>query len=113
MHLWTWKVTAEKPAEQSGETVTKTSDPASNPPPEAISAASAPEPPAEPEGPPPEPLTPERMAAENRRNDLFIIGGVLVVAFLFGSFKITDSDIWLHLKSGWQIDQEGVSATDP
>jgi tetratricopeptide (TPR) repeat protein len=62
--------------------------------------------------PPPEPLTPERAAAENRRNDLFILGAVLISAFLLGSFKITDSDLWLRLRSGLQIDQQGVPDRD-
>jgi len=67
--------------------------------------------PAEP--PPPEPLTPERLAAENRRNDLFIIGGVIVVAFLMGAFKINDPMLWVHLKSGSVIAQQGIPDKDP
>lgn len=62
---------------------------------------------------PPEPLTPERAAAENRRNDLFIAVAVLIAAFLFGFFKINDSDVWLHLRSGWLIARDGIPAKDP
>jgi tetratricopeptide (TPR) repeat protein len=72
----------------------------------ASAAQPAPPPPA------PEPLTPERAAAENRRNDLFIIGAVLVTSFLLGSFRITDADLWLRLKTGWLIDQQGVPKSD-
>jgi len=57
-------------------------------------------------------MTPEKAEAENRRNDLFIMAAVLVVAFLLGAFKITNSDLWLHLKAGWEIDQQGTPTRD-
>lgn len=79
---------------------------------DAPASADASQPVAEAPPPPPEPLTPERAEAENLRNDLFIMAAALVVAFLLGSFKITDNDLWIHLKSGWQIEQERVPARD-
>lgn len=79
---------------------------------DAPAAADATQPAAEAPPPPPEPLTPERAEAENRRNDLFIMAAALVVAGLLGAFKIADNSLWIHLKSGWQIEQEGVPDRD-
>jgi tetratricopeptide (TPR) repeat protein len=53
-------------------------------------------------------LTPERLEAENRRSDLFITVGVLIVAFLLGFYKIADPDLWIHLKSGWHVHHQGA-----
>ena len=40
------------------------------------------------------------------------MAAAVVVAFLLGLFKVTDNEVWFHLKSGWQIEQEGVPAHD-
>ena len=106
-------MTAEKAPEPNSEAAK--SDPNATTVPgggDAPSSAESSQPAAEPPAPLPEPLTPERAEAENRRNDLFIMAAALVVAFLLGSFKITDNDLWIHLKSGWQIEQVGVPTTD-
>jgi tetratricopeptide (TPR) repeat protein len=106
-------VTEEKAPEPNTDAAQDTQTPAT--PPGGVDAPASAEttqPAAEAPTPPPEPLTPDRAEAENRRNDLFIMAAALVVAFLLGSFKITDNELWIHLKSGWQIEQEGVPTED-
>lgn len=106
-------MTEETPASSTEQKTAKSEKSAAPTTPPTAEAPTGGEPAAAPPAPPPpEPLTPERAAAENRRNDLFIIGAVLVTSFLLGSFRITDTDLWLRLKTGWLIDQQGVPKSD-
>lgn len=54
-------------------------------------------------------LTPEILQHENRRNDLILAAGVLLVAFFLGFFKEAGADLWLWLKTGKLI-AEGFPA---
>jgi tetratricopeptide (TPR) repeat protein len=106
-------VTEEKAPEPNPDAAANPQEPAASPSgADASAPTDAAQPAAEAPPPPPEPLTPERAAAENRRNDLFIMAAALVVAGLLGAFKITDNSLWIHLKAGWQIEQEGVPDVD-
>jgi hypothetical protein len=49
------------------------------------------------------PLTPERLARENRRHDVVLTGLVVLFGFLLASFPITNADIWMHLRVGQMI----------
>src|SRR3990172_7432451 len=61
-----------------------------------------------------EPLTPQRQLSENRRNDVLIAGGVVVLAAILACHKINNGDFWVHLKSGWYMGTQGsIPETDP
>src|SRR5438093_12295295 len=107
-----WKVTEEHEALPNPTTDANTSIPEPTLSPEADPATTPSDLDSE-QVPPPQPLTPERAAAENRRNDLFIAAAVVVLAFLLSSFKVAESNVWLHLRSGWRIHQEGIPTFDP
>lgn len=51
------------------------------------------------------PVAAEPAPAMLQRLDVLLLGLVLVLAFLVGSFAATNSDVWLHLASGRQIAQ--------
>src|SRR5438105_791178 len=60
---------------------------------------------------PPAPVTPAVQAAAQTapawlyRTDLAILGLLLVLTFLLGSFTATNSDIWMHLAIGQRISE--------
>jgi tetratricopeptide (TPR) repeat protein len=51
------------------------------------------------------PLSPERLAAEIKLLDRVLVGILLVLAFLLGSFAVQNNDFWMHLATGRLIAQ--------
>jgi tetratricopeptide (TPR) repeat protein len=71
------------------------------------------EPEAEPE-PEPEPMTPERVAEWNRYYDFYVAAIVVVLLFVAAAHRVTESRIWVQLKSGELIAKAGRPiVTDP
>src|SRR4029078_10569198 len=61
--------------------------------------------------PAPEPITPERVLEWNRYYDRYVVGGVLLLVFLVSAHKVTNSSIWMHLKTGEVIARTGAPVT--
>lgn len=69
---------------------------------------------AAPPAPKREPLTPETMAEEIDRLDRVLVGLLVLLAFLLGSFVAKNHDFWFQLASGRSIAHGGVqSGQDP
>ena len=71
---------------------------------------------AQPEAPaaPPEPLTPERVSEWNAYYDVYVLLGVLLLAFVASANRITHSSIWSQLQVGRVIASRGAPViTDP
>jgi tetratricopeptide (TPR) repeat protein len=63
--------------------------------------------------PPPEPLTPQRVSEWNAYYDAYVAGAALLLAFVVSCNFVTDSHLWLHLKTGQLIaDQMAPVTTD-
>ncbi len=65
----------------------------------------APEP--EPE-PPPEPWTPERVSEWNAYYDVYVKWAALLLVFIVSCNYVTDSSLWLNLKTGQAIAEKGA-----
>jgi tetratricopeptide (TPR) repeat protein len=75
----------------------------------ASDAASEPEP-----EPPPEPWTPERVSEWNAYYDVYVKWAALLLVFLVSCNYVTDSNFWMHLKTGQLIaERSGPVMTDP
>lgn len=48
-------------------------------------------------------LSPEFLAAENRRHDRVLAALVVLVAFILASFPVVNSDVWMRLRTGQLI----------
>ena len=57
--------------------------------------------------PEPEPWTPERVLEWNAYYDLYVMGAVLLLAFVVSCVKMSDSSLWAHLKMGRLIASTG------
>ncbi len=63
---------------------------------------------------PPEPLTPERVSEWNAYYDLYVMLAALLLVLATSCNYITDSNFWLHLKSGELIaEHSGPVTADP
>jgi tetratricopeptide (TPR) repeat protein len=70
----------------------------------ATAEAPAPEPEVE---PPPEPWTPERVSEWNSYYDFYVQLAALLLVFMVSCNFVTDSHVWLHLKAGRLIADQG------
>jgi hypothetical protein len=62
---------------------------------------------------PPEPMTPERVSEWNAYSDIYVVLATLLLTFTVACNYVTESTLWLHLKSGQMItDQMAPSTTD-
>jgi hypothetical protein len=78
--------------------------------PEADGAAG----PAPPEKAPPEPMTPEKVAAWNRYLDRYVAGGVILLAFLAACRPIAgNSGLFTYLRAGELTARQGPLTADP
>ncbi|MGE3820347.1 MAG: hypothetical protein AB7I30_13115, partial [Isosphaeraceae bacterium] len=62
----------------------------------------------------PEPWTPERVVEWNAYYDIYVVLGVLLLAFIVSANRITHSSIWTQLQAGRLIAEAGAPVTtDP
>jgi len=76
----------------------------------ATATEEAPAPEAEAE-PPPEPWTPERVSEWNAYYDFYVKLAALLLVFMVSCNYVTDSHVWLHLKTGQLIADQGSPVT--
>ena len=57
--------------------------------------------------PPPEPWTPERVSEWNAYYDFYVKLAALLLVFMVACNYVTDTQVWLHLKSGQLIAEQG------
>jgi tetratricopeptide (TPR) repeat protein len=61
--------------------------------------------------PPPEPWTPERVSEWNAYYDFYVKSAVLLLVFITSCNYAKDSQLWLHLKTGQMITEQGSPVT--
>ena len=61
--------------------------------------------------PPPEPWTPERVSEWNAYYDFYVKSAVLLLVFITSCNYAKDSQLWLHLKTGQMIADQGSPVT--
>jgi tetratricopeptide (TPR) repeat protein len=61
--------------------------------------------------PPPEPWTPERVSEWNAYYDFYVKAAALLLVFLVSCNYVTDAHVWLHLKTGQLIANQGAPVT--
>ena len=61
--------------------------------------------------PPPEPWTPERVSEWNAYYDFYVKSAVLLLVFITSCNYVRDSHLWLHLKTGQLIADQGSPMT--
>jgi hypothetical protein len=61
--------------------------------------------------PPPEPWTPERVSEWNAYYDFYVKSAVLLLVFVTSCNYAKDSQLWLHLKTGQMITEQGSPVT--
>jgi tetratricopeptide (TPR) repeat protein len=61
--------------------------------------------------PPPEPWTPERVSEWNTYYDFYVKMATLLLVFMVSCNFVSDTHVWLHLKTGQQIAQQGGPVT--
>jgi tetratricopeptide (TPR) repeat protein len=76
----------------------------------ATATAPAPEEGAEVE-PAPEPMTPERVSQWNAYYDVYVKWAALVLVFMVACNYVTDSSVWVHLKTGQLIAKQTAPVT--
>ncbi len=59
------------------------------------------------EEPPPEPWTPERVSEWNAYYDFYVRLAALLLVFMVSCNFVTDTQVWLHLKTGQLIAEQG------
>src|SRR4051794_449953 len=70
--------------------------------------------PAEPPPPEPEPWTPARVVEWNAYYDIYVVLGVLLLAFIASANRISHSSIWWQLQAGRLMSARGGPlTTDP
>ena len=57
--------------------------------------------------PPPEPWTPERVSEWNAYYDFYVKLAALLLVFMVSCNYVTDTHVWLHLKTGQLIAEQG------
>ena len=57
--------------------------------------------------PPPEPWTPERVSEWNAYYDFYVKLAALLLVFMISCNYVTDAQVWLHLKTGQLIAEQG------
>ena len=57
--------------------------------------------------PPPEPWTPERVSEWNAYYDFYVKLAALLLVFMVACNYVTDTQVWLHLKTGQLIAEQG------
>ena len=76
----------------------------------ASATATAPEEGAEAE-PAPEPMTPERVSQWNAYYDVYVKWAALILVFMVACNYVTESQVWLHLKTGQLISKQWAPMT--
>ncbi len=62
--------------------------------------------------PPPEPWTPERVSEWNAYYDFYVKLAALLLVFMVSCNYVTDSHVWMHLKTGQLIAEQGCAGQD-
>src|SRR5580693_316293 len=63
--------------------------------------------------PPPEPWTPERVSEWNAYYDFYVKLAALLLVFMISCNYVTDTQVWLHLKTGQLIAEQGWPIKPP
>jgi tetratricopeptide (TPR) repeat protein len=63
--------------------------------------------------PPPEPWTPERVSEWNAYYDFYVKLAALLLVFMVSCNYVTDTQVWLHLKTGQLIAEQGWPIKTP
>jgi tetratricopeptide (TPR) repeat protein len=66
---------------------------------------------AEEAAPAPEPMTPERVSQWNAYYDVYVKWAALIFVFMVACNYVTDSNVWLHLKTGQLIAKQSLPVT--